>query len=304
MLDVFNKYRQSDGIVNLKDVTSLTEVKSIIDGTNKRYKKWLNMDSDLYLFKEGSHFESIKELVNEEMAIQYEIENAEYDLAFYKDKKGVITKDFRENKEFIPFVFIEEMKKSYDFITLCNSLEKKGLSKEQILSLSNIVFKNHLLNIFTEESDRNITNQAFLYNGNDYELAPRYDSSNSFLPLKSKSKMNKFCNTNGGDIFKKYRVAYPKFILYPTTKNRNAINALLDLKYLKVIDDNLYLKEALKILDSEIDKIYKIDMKSIFTKLEFYNINIETYFKDFLECVFEVKKEEYEKKDKQYSLVK
>ena len=49
-------------------------------------------------------------------------------------------------------------------------------------------------------------------------------------------------------------------------------------------------------------KIYNINLSEAFQKMEFYDIKVENYFKKFISNVFEVKKQEYEEKEKTYQL--
>lgn len=100
----------------------------------------------------------------------------------------------------------------------------------------------------------------------------------------------------------KYKGYRSKFTLYPGTVKMNAISVLLDLKYSIIEYNNFYLKEGLKDLDDELAKIYNINLSEAFQKMEFYDIKVENYFKKFISNVFEVKKQEYEEKEKTYQL--
>ena len=146
-----------------------------------------------------------------------------------------------------------------------------------------------------------MNNQGFLYTGS-YVLAPRYDSANSFLTLTARHKLDRFCNKYTQDMLVKYKGYRSKFTLYPGTVKMNAISVLLDLKYSIIEYNNFYLKEGLKDLDDELAKIYNINLSEAFQKMEFYDIKVENYFKKFISKVFEVKKQEYEEKEKTYQL--
>ncbi len=303
MLDVFDRYRQLNGVI---DLDKIPELKEIEDGTyGSRKKQWFDFQSDLLLFKEEKlPLESIKEIICEQMALQYGVDNVSYDVARYKGKYGVISPDFKKGKEFIPFLFLllKRPKISNDLTTLCDILESMDIDREEILSFARIIFRNHLLDIFTMQRDRNVTNQGFLYDGSNYFLAPRYDCGGSFLTITARAKQERFCNQYNSDMLLKYKGYRSKFTLYPGTVKLDAIDVLLDIRYSGIMYNNFYLGEVLKDLDSEIDKIYNINMREIFTRLESYNIKMEPYFKRFLECAFETKKREYEGKEKVYRL--
>lgn len=302
MLDIFNHYRQRDGVIDLDSISNLEKIDKKTYGS--RDKQRFLYHSNLVLFREEKlSFESIKEIINEEIALQYGIENASYDLAKYHGKYGTISLDFRDGKEFIPFLFLlfKRPKISNDFITLCDILKDLEIEHEDLLIISHILFKNYLLDIFTAQRDRNVSNQGFLYDGG-YNLAPRYDSAGSFLTLTARHKLDKFCNDYSRDMLIKYKGYRSKFTLYPETVKMDAISVLLDIKYSILKHNNFYLGEVFKSLDSELDGIYQIDLSEVFRKMEFYNIVMEDYFKRFIRKVFEVKKKEYEEKEKTYSL--
>lgn len=303
MLDIFNNYRQKDGVIDLDKIVGLEKVDKKTYGSSD--KEWFCYKSNLILFKEEKlPYEAIKEIINEEIALQYGLENASYDMAKYKGKRGTISLDFKGEKEFILFLFLlfKRPKISNDLVTVCSILEDMNMEREDILPVAQTLFRNYLLDIFTAQRDRNIENQGLLYDGKGYVLAPRYDSAGSFLTLTARHKLERFYNDYSRDMLRKYKGYRSKFTLYPETVKMDAIRVLLDIKYSIIEQDNFYLKEVLKNLDQELDQIYQINIQEVFHKMESYNLFMEKYFKRFIECVFEKKKEEYEEQEKGYRL--
>lgn len=301
MLDIFNTYRTKDGFINLDKISDL--VKMDLPTRGSRNKIWFSYLADLYLFKEEKNpFESIKEVINEELAIQFGVENASYDLAIYQEKIGVLSKDFIQEKDFIPFLFLlfQRPKISNDLVTICDILETNNIEKKQIMNIAEGLFRNHLLDIFTTQRDRNVENQGFFIDGESYFLAPRYDSAGSFLTITNRRKFNNFCNhPNKEKLLKKYKGYRTKFSLCPDTIKFNAIDVLLDLKYNFISSNSFYLESVLKKLDSEMQKIYLLNVKEVFQKLHFYNIEMDQYFKNFLVSVLHSKIEEFTRIDQE-----
>ena len=296
MLEIFDKYRTKEGMIDLDQISNLTFVNMPLRGSRPKF--WFSYLDALYLFKEEKNsIESVKEIINEELAIQFGLENASYDLATYQGKKGVISKDFIENREFIPFLFLlfKRPKISNDLATICDILETDNLKREQILKIAHSLFRNHLLDIFTTQRDRNVENQGFIINEKNYFLAPRYDSAGSFLTIASLQKFTNFNNhPHKIQLLEKYKGYRTKFSLCPETVKLNAIDILLNLVYGIIPTNSFYLQEVLKSLDPEIQKIYLLNLKEIYQKLQFYNIKLNIHFKKFMSCVIETKINEFE----------
>lgn len=304
MLDVFNDYRNNQGIIELDKIEQLKKQNKQTYGS--RPKSWFSYEENFYLFKEEKQpLESIKEIINEELAIQYGLQNVIYDLAEYGGKKGTISLDFKNGKQFEPFLFLllRNPKISNDLTTVCNTLTEINAPSENIREIAYQIFSNHLLDIFTTQRDRNIENQVFLKEEDKYTLAPRYDSAGSFLTITSQDKMRRFCAHPTREVLlKKYKGYRSKFSLCPNTIKEDAIDILLGLKYGKIPKDNFYLEQVFQSLDKEIQKIYLLNFKEIFNKLKFYNIALEKTFQKFLVCVFETKLREYERKEQEFRL--
>lgn len=301
MLNHFNKYRDKNGYIVLKQIKNLQKLDLPTYGS--RFKIWLKIDGELYLFKEGNNdLENLKEIVNEELAKQFKIKNASYDLAILDGKPGLISPDFRQEKEFIPFMFYYFRKPviSNDLVNFCNILNDMHINEEIIFKMASDLFRNHLLDIFTAQRDRNIENLGTL---NHDELSPRYDSAGSFLNVNSPGKINTFIQTpNKEHLFQKYKGYRTKFSLCPNTITENSIDVLLKL-YTNIYSyDSKYLLSVLPLLNKEMAKIYLLDFRAIFNYLKDYNIFIANYYQKLMVEVYQAKIQEYERKRKIYGL--
>ncbi len=182
--------RNKLGYLNVSDYTPKKDL--FVRG--RKEKIWLEKDNELYLFKTGgSFYESLAEVIASEFAKQCEIETAEYDLAEYNGKLGVITKNFLKKDEII--ISGDVINEHVIKIMNENNLNFENYDKhsiESIVMALNLFTSNHLTNkILSDlikmwvidgalmESDRNSTNWSLIknYRTGDYRLAPIYDSS-------------------------------------------------------------------------------------------------------------------------------
>lgn len=160
--------------------------------TGRKEKIWLKKDGQSFLFKTGAtNYEILAELISEKLAKQCGFPTAEYRLAIYKGKIGVVTPSFLKKGEIIVtgdeyITHAKEIAKQNNI-----NLEFKYNSVENLLNacalqdtnanLSQILFQ--LLTIYCfdltiMESDRNLTNISIIKDlkGN-IKIAPIYDCS-------------------------------------------------------------------------------------------------------------------------------
>ena len=97
-MDKLEKYRQ-DGTINVSKIIEQNKFEIDLEKSGARQKFWF--DNHQYLFKAifpGS-YEDYAEVIAEEIAKQFGIPCAEYDLAVFEGKKGVVTKNFLQEDE-------------------------------------------------------------------------------------------------------------------------------------------------------------------------------------------------------------
>ena len=132
VLEIFNKYRNKNGYINFNIVPKRAYESPYV--SIEAYE----IDDDIYFFR-GEFWDGagIRELINEEIAKQVDIENAEYDLAILNGKKGTITKRFIGYNEIFKEgydILIDSSNKRTDN-TLYNYLlflKKEGVSNNRI----------------------------------------------------------------------------------------------------------------------------------------------------------------------------
>lgn len=160
----------------------------------RKEKVWLEKNNVLYLFKTGNSFyESFAEVISSEIAKQCGVEMADYDLAQYKGKLGVVTKSFiKEDDIIVSGDVINEHVTKLMSENNCSFDYYEQHSIESIMFALNLFAVSHLSDNIIEnfikmwvldgalmESDRNSTNWSLLKNikTGEYRLAPIYDSS-------------------------------------------------------------------------------------------------------------------------------
>lgn len=157
----------------------------------RKQKIWLEKDEIKYLFKYGaSNYEIWAELLTTELANQCGFEVAEYELATYKGKIGVVTKDFKKNGELIISGdrFIKSIQEILEENNIYHDIKENSIENIMFAigtySLNQTVpdLFQQILNIWVFdglvlESDRNNTNWSILKQNNSIRFAPIYDCS-------------------------------------------------------------------------------------------------------------------------------
>lgn len=157
----------------------------------RKQKTWLEKDGTKYLFKYGaSNYEIWAELLTTELASQCGFDVAEYDLATYKGKIGVVTKDFKKEGELIISGdrFINSIKEILEENNIHHDLKENSVENIMFalgtysLNQSTSELFQQILNIWAFdglvlESDRNNTNWSILKQNNSLRFAPIYDCS-------------------------------------------------------------------------------------------------------------------------------
>lgn len=210
-------YREADGCINFDKIENL-DSQVLQNGDAPKF--WLTpiwAESFTILFKQAfrSHdfdwpknvsvvpYEVYSALVEAEIAKQIGIPTADYDLAKYRGKYGVITYNFLKSNE--------GLITGYELLGFVNEIDKSKLKKiERTYFDENHIFGNILeslklylgddakaekifnewiLNIYmpdflSTEFDRHPKNWGLKYDGKEYSLAPRFDSdsiANAYL---------------------------------------------------------------------------------------------------------------------------
>jgi len=177
--------KREDGYIVLDDY-SLNE--SNIAGSRRKYLL------ENFMFKEvrENSFEDYSELFNEEVLKLFGINCAYYDLAKYKDRKGVITSLFLNYESFVSgldiikdYIKEEDIKKIMKY----NNLESLSEILEDVVLEHNNniddyieILKNlrkmFLLDIIMLQNDRNPNNWGVIKDSANMILAPMFDNSN------------------------------------------------------------------------------------------------------------------------------
>ncbi len=299
MIYKFNKYRDKHGYIKLEEIKKEPLLISV-HGSRKD-KEWFLIDGEYYLFKgNNGPLEEIKELINELMARQLGIENAQYDAAIYQGRKGVLTLDFTKGKIVNPMLnYLCEINiLSNDLYTYVVFLCSRGISEEKIKENIKFWLYSHILDIFTCQKDRHFKNLSLF--DDTLSHTPRYDSAGSFLSITNYSKMYNFVSSDSKDILiERYRGARTKFRIFPGDVTENSIDELLSACFVPRKDSYIFnlIKEVLLLVPSMIKTVSQMDFSSLFYELSEVNIILSDFYKDYFELIFKLRIEEYEKKE-------
>ncbi len=223
MYEQFNQYRSSNGYINL-DIMDKNELCRGTYGSRKG-KAWFSIFGDSYLFKPSlNKYEEYKEVINYLIAEDLGILTATYDLASLNGVKGVITKDFINNSSFTPMLFLlckynccNNCLYNYYF-AMQNENFDLNIIKRNMYSF----YFEHLLDIFTCQYDRNVSNSALMNNG---IKAPRIDSSASFLSILKPQKISNFMDLLDKEKYiEKYKGKRTKLRVMPGSMKENSID--------------------------------------------------------------------------------
>lgn len=249
------KYRNENGFIDISNLKS----------NSKFYSFWFEYDGIKYYFKKRrSSLDVYNELIAEELAKDFDILSAHYDLAIYNGNKGVISKNFiSENDKYIPMkdILINHHEKLCKVDKL-NNLEDIWETLEDRYKNEEIVEKlmNQLVDIFMFDSlignyDRHVSNLGIIENKNGVNFAPLFDNEK----ILSDSILNgvyslgvdrddyylKILKENF--LIKFFRVSIPEYIEYYKSKLWIISDENID-KVLKRVEDrtNSMINENLK----------------------------------------------------------
>lgn len=320
MLEIFNKYRNKNGYINFNIVPKIA-----YESPYESIEAY-EIDDDIYFFRdEFWDGAGIRELINEEIAKQVDIENAEYDLAILNEKKGTITKRFIGYNEIFKEgydILIDSSNKRTDN-TLYNYLlflKKEGVSNNRIQKICRGMLENYILDIFSLQEDRNLSNLGFLTKAKNIRLAPRFDNEMSFLQDKNGRRMWSFINSqnkkqyiieemptllnqNNPDVFRLLSdtdlkdpiIDYWETISWdtiPQIKKEEMTKAVSLLNSRKTIQ-NVYkmIQNEMQDLSQFIDKASKTNFTEIYYNLSQYNIGLSDQEKAFFKALYQTRVE-------------
>lgn len=272
----------------------------------RKQKIWLEKDKVKYLFKYGaSNNEILAELLTTELAKQCGFEVAEYELATYKGKIGVVTKDFKKEGELIISGdrFINSINQILEENNIHHDLKENSVQNIMFalgtysLNQSTAELFQQILNIWAFdglvlESDRNSTNWSILKHNNYLRFAPIYDCStmamlnndvsyyissarieSDFLKITDQVQYAlKLYNTSDGNFLKDFDLLCKK---YPK-QSRNIIEAIENINVQTAIDNienkincngaNQHFNWQVQYWITKVIELRKKDMVSIFKK--------------------------------------
>lgn len=131
------------------------------------------------------------------------------------------------------------------------------------------------------------------------ELAPRYDSANSFLTITKYDKVAAFVQANSYDrerLIQKYKGVRTKLRIISGSISQNSIEELLSAQYDELLNIPTIIKSELAKVDEFISKVSEVNIDSINKMLGDYNIKLGRIYIDFYKMVMEIKLKEYETK--------
>lgn len=297
----FDKYRNKNGYILLDNVDK-KEISTPVYGSRKN-KRWFLIGDEEYLFKGSSGpLEEIKEIINELISKQLNILTAEYDVAKYKGAKGVITKDFSNKKQIKTMLCLlcEINNVKNDLYTYTLALYAKGLEEENRIRNLKIWLDNHILDIFTCQSDRHFKNIAIF---DDLMPTPRYDSSSSFLTISKYDKIKNFVKSSSkSELIERYKGIRTKLRIFPGDVRENSIDELLKAQNVPNDETNIpqLIKKELLDINQLLLGIFQINFSEIYYQLRESNIILNSLYQDYFKIIVDLKRQEYLEKEKIY----
>lgn len=306
MLDQFNRYRDKDGYIVIDNIKDKQKLDNKTFGSREKY--WFMLEDIKALFKiNQKNGEDIKEIVNEQISNYLGIPSAGYDLAIYGDKKGVLTLPLiNENDIFLPvLLLIFESKTvgiSNDILTIYKALLENKATDEELTDIMNLYFANQVQDIFTFQFDRNINNSGIVLGKQGFSIAPRFDSSGSFLKFFNDNSINKFLlRTDKREYVYKKGWARTKLKIMKSGRVESSLNEFISFKYIDELQNKLpvIMQNSLKCTDAIIQKMYNYNLKDTLQNLLYYNITVSNMYQKLFEFCLFLSKEKYEDSVKQ-----
>ncbi len=226
MLREFDNYRRPDGKIDLNASPNIIPLKPL---KNIRYR--FMYEGGLYLLKKEKYSgEALVEILNELIMNRLELANAQYDIATYNGMTGCLTRNFIKRGSV--FQTGNDFLKQYnpdsdnDIFDYAVALLSAGLPIEIVKRNIQIMLKNHIVDIFTFQTDRFSDNLGFLIAGEEIEVAPKFDNGFSFLSSIDNSDQQKFV-TSGYYRRRKTLLDY-SFLAHTVLPKYNADNSITE----------------------------------------------------------------------------
>lgn len=312
MLREFDKYRRIDGIIDLDRLPEVTTLES-----PEKIKYSFIYDGEAYLFKKDHYSgEALIEILNELIMNSLELDNAQYDVATYKGMTGCLTKSFI--KQGSVFQTGNYFLKQYnpdsdnDIFDYAVALLNAGLPIELVKIKIQKMLKNHIVDIFTFQTDRFSDNLGFLITGEEIEVAPKYDNGYSFLSSIDNNDQQKLVTSgyyrrremlleyqflphtvlpkyNADNRITEFWRATKKSSMSPMVQGRirHAQNALNN--GINITSDEVYqmIKEQIDMIWPFVERTSSIDFDEFFYTMSDSNMNMPELRKNLIKTIYE-----------------
>lgn len=286
-------YREADGCINFDKIKDLD---SKVLQSGEAIKFWLTpvwAESFTILFKQAFRFsdsdrhrklrnvpyEAYSALVESEIAKQLGIPTAEYDLAKYRGKYGVITYNFlKKNETLITGYEILEHTEEIDASKIKKLsrtfFDEKHTFKNIFESLKMYlgdevkaakIFNEWILNIYmidflSTETDRHPKNWGLKFDGQDYSLASRFDSDSIASAYLGPEKISEY-------LYLVRRIGVEEEMKYLISRTKTSVFYGENTRGMKD-DFELFCSENPLIARIGFEIIGKLDMTKVFENVE------------------------------------
>lgn len=170
--------KRENGFINLDNVELTYSKEDIIQTFIYKDKKYffkiINDKKDIY-----------NELIAEELANDFGISCAHYDIARRGKEVGVISEDFIKNQKYTNFIeilyaeYLEDYKNrdTNNLYDIWNALSKKYNNQEVVYKLMNQITDIFIYDLFIGNTDRHDGNMGILETEDGINIAPIFDNS-------------------------------------------------------------------------------------------------------------------------------
>lgn len=228
-------------------------LKSLDEYVTARQDNKVYFKGELCFFKTGDSLLLLNELVAEELAKDFKIPCAHYEIGTLKDKPVVLSKSvFEKNAVFYSLFNLIEY--DIDLETIWNELERKYKNYDLVAKLMEEIVKVFLFDILIANGDRHGLNLFIEESAKGIQVAPIFDNENMLSELSISHQMY-ILNTEPVN----------------TANSTNILEHFLrisDGRYAKTLQDNLWIisEENIKKVLSRIEQERGIVLKKEYKK--------------------------------------
>ncbi len=169
-MEEFNAYRNKDGFILIEDIPGI-EFENDFRSFGFRYQ------GTKYYYKYVDYLKKYNELIAEELAHDFGIKCAKYDIALIQGKEIVISEDIlKEGDIFTSLGAIVKERSHNSLEDIWSAFLRMGMDYDIIAVLMDEIVNMFLFDVLISNKDRHQSNYGIVENKDGTHLAPLYDN--------------------------------------------------------------------------------------------------------------------------------